>query len=216
MATTSNSTVLTTSEAKIILDWDNGIWYVSDNNYKGGNAVTQTPGTAVSTSTSSTGGVKVPEWDSGYKYNVNDIVAFTGVVYVSRQNQNQNNSPSSGNFWWNNIIDLSAVDAITLEGKNVDDIAKDILGGNVIGDYYKKKEVDGILVQTANEINAKKLNDWSLLDIQTEYKKLVNTAKTESITYTNDYLHDSGDNSFDMSLVAEFNKSILSDDVNKS
>lgn len=214
MATAGDTIVLETKEAKIILDWDDGQWYVSDVEYSTGDDDTSTT-TGSSATTATSGGVKVPEWDTTYKYSENDIVAHSGVLYVSKQNQNQGNDPSTGTFWWNTIVDLSNIDAITLEGKNLNEIIRAVLGGNTIADYYKKSEVDNIILTYFNNVNAKKLGDWKLDDIKTEYNSLINEAETRSKQYTVDYLNDDGINGFDQSLVAAFNDSIADDDINQ-
>lgn len=209
------TTTLTTNEAKIILDWDDGKWYISDWAYSTDIVPKNTTISTSTTTASSTGGVKVPEWDQSYKYNKNDIVAYSGILYVSKQNQNQNNAPNNGTFWWNNIINLSAVDAITLEGKNIKDITKDILGGNVIGDYYKKVEVESLLLDASNSVNAKRLSNYTLDDIKKDYNTAIDTAKTAANNYTVAYLNNSADDSFDKSLVTLFESIIVSDNVNQ-
>ena len=188
MATTTDSIVLTTREAKIILDWDDGQWYVSDIDYSTGDDSTDAEGSTGATASTS-GGVKVPEWDTSYKYNQNDIVAYEGILYVSDQNQNQGNEPDGGTFWWKPIVDLSAVDAITLEGRNFNELTKAVLGGNLISDYYKKTEVNNILLDKLNNVNARKLENWDLNQIRTEYKSLIEASGLSSEQYVKDYLN---------------------------
>lgn len=215
MTTTTETIVLTTKEAKIILDWDDGQWYVSDIDY----THTESSSTAVATNTSTGanagGGVKVPEWDMSYKYTTNDIVAYQGVLYVSRQAQNLGNAPDKGTFWWSPIIDLSGIDAITLEGKNLNEVMRATLGGNTISDYYKKSDVDNIILTYFNNVNAKKLGDWSLDNIKTDYSALISAAEQRAKDYSATYLSADGANSFDQSLVTIFNSSIAADNVNQ-
>jgi hypothetical protein len=214
MATTTDTIVLTTKEAKIILDWDDGQWYVSDIDYSGGSSSTDT-GTTTGGTTTTSGGVKVPEWDTSYKYATNDIVAYSGMLYVSKQAQNIGNTPDKGTFWWNPVVDLSNIDAITLEGKNLNEVMRSVLGGNTISDYYKKSEVDNIILSYFNNVNAKKLSDWTLENIKTEYNTLIEAAETRAKEYSTGYLSADGVNSFDQSLVTLFNTSIASDNVNQ-
>jgi len=210
------STSISSNEAKIILNWDDGTFYLADNDYHTDIIVKgQTTATATTAKNQNTGGVKVPEWDQSYKYNVNDIVAFSGIMYVSKQNQNQNNAPNNGTFWWNNVFNLSSVDAITIEGKNLKDIFQDILGGNKITDYYKKSEVENILLDATNSINAKRLENLTLSDIRKEYTALTEVAKIAASAHTSEYLHSSDDGSFDKEMAAEFDKIIVADSINQ-
>lgn len=209
MATT-NPIILTTNEAKIILDWDDGQWYVSDIDY-----TTDGSGTGSTNTATVDSGVKVPEWDSSYKYNENDIVAFEGALYVSEQNQNQDNSPIDGTFWWKPIVDYQSVDALTLEGRNFDEVVRAVLGGNLISDYYKKAEIDNLILTYFNNVNAKKLNDWTLDDIKNDYTSKINSTVSNSEQYVEQYLSDDGNDSFDQSLVTEFNNYIVDDNINQ-
>jgi hypothetical protein len=212
---TTNSVVLTTREAKIILDWDDGQWYVSDIDY--GNVGDNTDGGTTSTSsTSASQGVKVPEWDSSYKYAENDIVANGGTLYVSRQNHNQGNSPTSGTFWWGRLVDYSNIDAITLEGKNLNEVVKSVLGGNAISDFYKKTEADNIILTYFNNVDAKRLGSKTLTEIQTHYTALISAAESRAKQYTNEYLTDTTDDGLDKLLLEEFNDTIMPDTVNST
>lgn len=214
MATTTESIVLVTpnSEAKIILDWNDGQWYISDIQSNGGTGT----GTGGSTNTTTqNSGVKVPEWDQSYKYVQHDIVAYKGLLYVSGQNMNQDHIPNADRFWWQPIIDLTTVDAITLEGKNLNEIIRSVLGGNVIGDYYKKTEMDNIILTYFNTVNAKTLNDWSLQNIKDDYKALISASEAKSGTNMVDYLTNESSSGFDQSLVDVFNASIKPDNINQ-
>lgn len=213
--TTQQSVTLTTNEARIILDWDDGKWYVSDWAYNTDIVAKAQSTTTVTTAATNTGGVKVPEWDNSYKYNQNDIVAYKGIMYVSRQNQNQSNTPNDGIFWWNNIINLTAVDAITLEGKNISEIMKDILGGNKISDYYKKTEVENLLTDVTQSVNARRLENLTLSDIRKEYNTLSTSAKNDAINFMVNYLNSDLAEGFDQLLTDEFNKFIAQDNINK-
>lgn len=191
MATTTNPIILTTKEAKIILDWDDGQWYVSDIDYtkddsNGGSTV-------VTSTTATSGGVKVPEWDSSYKYNENDIVASDGILYVSKQNVNQGNAPVDGTFWWNPVVDLRNVDAITLEGRNFNEVVRAVLGGNLIGDYYKKTEVNNLVLTYFNNVNAKKLGNWTLDQIKDDYQSKIDNSLSDSESFIGGYLQRGGE-----------------------
>ncbi len=218
MATTTESIVVTTREAKIILDWDDGHWYVADVSYTGEELPPKGSDTStggVVTTGSTGGGVKVPEWDQTYKYTANDIVAYNGVLYVSKQAQNNGNIPSSGTFWWGLVVNLTGLDAITLEGKNLSEIMRAVLGGNVISDYYKKSEVDNIVLSYFNSVNAKKLEDWSLNDIKTDYTTKIAAAEQRAKDHAVSYLDNDSPTGFDQSLVTLFNTSIAPDGVNR-
>jgi hypothetical protein len=214
MATTKDSIVLQTNEAKIILDWDDEQWYVSDIEYSTDDS-DASASSSISTTSGGSGGVKVPEWDTSYKYSENDIVAHAGILYVSKQNQNQGNDPSTGTFWWNTVVNLTTVDAITLEGMNLNEIIRAVLGGNVITDYYKKSETDNIILTYFNNVNSKKLSDWTLSDIRDDYKTLIDAAKQSANTFTTEYLNDDSNGSFDQSMVAVFNEAIVDDNINQ-
>lgn len=207
----TDSIVLTTTEAKIILDWDDGQWYVSDIDYNDDSGSSSSD----TSSTTTSGGVKVPEWDSSYKYTTNDIIAYEGILYVSKQSQNQDNKPNNGTFWWNPVVDYDNVDALTLEGKNFTELVRAILGGNLISDYYKKTEVDNLILTYFNNVNAKKLDGWTLEDITDDYDTKITAYVSSSEQYVEEYLTDDGVNSFDQSLVDEFNASIASDNTNQ-
>lgn len=217
MATTTEQVVLTTKEAKIILDWDDGHWYVSDISYTGEELVpkgSQTT-TGSTTASSNTGGVKVPEWDQTYKYNPDDIVAYKGILFVSKQPQNSGNIPSSGTFWWGKVVDLTGLDAITLEGKNLTEIIRAVLGGNAIADYYKKTEVDNIILTYFNSVNAKKLEDWALNDIKNDYGTKISAAEQRAKEYGVAYLNNDTPTGFDQSLVNLFNSMVSPDNINQ-
>jgi hypothetical protein len=199
-------------EAKIILDWDDGQWYISDIQAAGGlgGDVDQTVA-----ATSDSGGVKLSTWDSGYKYSEKDIVAYDGSLYVSNQNVNQGNTPDNGTFWWGAVVDLSSVDAITLEGRNLQEISRDILGGNTITDYYKKSEVDNIILTYFNNVNAKKLGDRTLDEIRDDFDTKISEAEQRAKDYGVDYLNNEASSSFQQMLIDTFNESILPDDINQ-
>lgn len=215
MATTESIVLVTpNSEAKIILDWDDGQWYISDiQPNTGGSSGSNTGGTTNNTAQNS--GVKVPEWDQSYKYAQNDIVAYKGTLYVSGQNTNQGHKPNLDKFWWHPIIDLTSVDAITLEGKNLTEIIRSVLGGNSISDYYKKSEIDNIILNYFNNVNAKKLNDWSLQNIKDDYNSLIRASESKSEQNISNYITNESPTGFDQSLVNLFNSSIALDTVNK-
>jgi len=199
-------------EAKIILDWDDGQWYISDiqSATGAGESIEQT-----TAATSDSAGVKLATWDTGYKYAENDIVAYEGSLYVSKQNVNQGNDPTIGTFWWGAVVDLSTVDAITLEGRNLQEIQRDVLGGNVITDYYKKSEVDNIILTYFNNVNAKKLGDRTLDEIKIDYEEKIAEAEQRAKDFGVDYLNSETSSSFQQSLVDEFTSSIAPDNVNQ-
>lgn len=213
---TPQTFVMTSKKAKVILEWDDNKWYISDveyiigNDVKGGN-----PETPVVDSGNTSAGVKSPEWDTSYKYMVNDIVAWKGAFYYSKQNQNQSNDPSSGTFWWGTIVDLSQVDAITLEGKNLAEITRLILNGTDISDFYLKKEIDNIILAYFNNVNAKKLSDWTLAEIKADYVAKITAVTSAANQFTIDYLKDSTESGFDQSLVNIFNSYIVNDNINQ-
>lgn len=217
MTTTTESIVVTTREAKIILDWDDGHWYVADVSYTGEEFVPKGSDTTTGVVTTATtgGGVKVPEWNQTYKYSVNDIVAYNGILYVSKQAQNNGNSPASGTFWWGPFVNLDGLDAITLEGKNLAEIMKAVLGGNLISDYYKKTEVDIIILTYFNNVNAKKLEDWALNDIKNDYGAKIAASEQRAQNYATGYLTNDTPTGFDQSLVTLFNSVISPDNINQ-
>jgi len=212
MADPTDSIVITNNKAKIVLDWDDGQWYVSDIDYSGDD---DTNTDKDPTTTVSSGGVKVADWDTSYKYSKNDIVSRLGSLYVSGQNQNQGNIPEDGTFWWSPVVDLKNVDAITLEGKNFNEIVKAVLGGNLITDYYTKSETNTLLLSYFNNVNAKKLGDWTLDAIQSDYKSKINTSTSTSKNYVETYLNDDSVSSFDQAMVTVFNASIATDNINQ-
>ena len=215
---TTEQVVLTTREAKIILDWDDGHWYVSDVTYPGEELAptgsnTDTGGTI--TAGTGTSGVKVPEWDQAYKYAANDIVAYNGVLYVSKQPQNTGNIPNSGTFWWGLVVNLTGLDAITLEGRNLAEVMKAVLGGNVISDYYKKSEVDNLVLSYFNNVNARKVEDWSLSAIQNDYGTKISAAEQRAKEYGVTYVNNDGPTGLDQTLVDLFNRTVVPDDTNQ-
>jgi len=193
------------------LDWDDGQWYISDIQSTTGSAESSQQAAA----TSETSGVKLSTWDSGYKYSEKDIVAYDGSLYVSKQNVNQGNDPSSGTFWWGAVVDLTTVDAITLEGRNLQEITRDILGGNTITDYYKKTEVDNIILTYFNNVNAKKLGDRTLAEVVTDYETKIALAEQNAKDFALDYLNDDSSTSFQQMLINEFVDGLADDNVNK-
>lgn len=215
--TESHETITLTSpnlEATIILDWDDGQWYISN--------IQSTTGSSESSeaveqkqATTDTNGVKLATWDAGYKYANKDIVAYDGSLYVSKQNVNQGNTPTDGTFWWGIVVDLSTVDAITLEGKNLQEISRDILAGNVITDFYKKTEVDNIILTYFNNVNAKKLDNKTLPEIIAEYEAKIAAAELRAKDFTTDYLNNDSSTSFQQMLVNEFTDGLAADNVNQ-
>ena len=199
-------------EAQIILDWDDGQWYVSSiQNVDSSIDPVGTDTTTVDT----TSGVKVAEWNKDYKYNENDIVGSNGLLYVSQQNQNQGNDPVDGTFWWNPVVDLTNVDAVTLEGANLSEIIRQVLGGNVITDYYKKTEIDSINLTNLNNVNAKKLADWTLTQIQEDYISKIAASQSSSKTDAIEYFTNEDVNGYQQALIDEFSDLIADDNVNK-
>jgi len=199
-------------EAKIILDWDDGQWYISRIQSSDGTVVMDSN----TSTTDTTSGVKVAVWDSEYKYLVDDIVGYNGSMYVSKQNQNKGNVPTDGTFWWYPLVDLSNVNAATLEGKNLAEISKDILGGNLITDFYKKQETDNLILKYINNVNAKLLEDWSLQNIKDDYTRLINNAKIESEQIAIDYFVSDSLDSYQQSLIDRFNENIADDNINQN
>ncbi len=199
--------------AKIVLDWDDGQWYISDitSTNAGGESSTKNNNTTPTANT----GVKLAVWDKSYKYSEKDLVSFDGQIFVSHQNVNQGNGPLEGTFWWKKLVDLSTVNAITLEGKTLNEVMRVVLGGNTIADYYKKTETDNIILAYFNNVNAKTLGDWSLQNIKDAYISLVAASEISVKAYVVDYLDNEGIKSYQQSLVDLFNLAIASDDINK-
>lgn len=216
MANTTDSIVLTTNEAKIILDWDDGHWYVTDVNYlRDGSTTDETTGSTIRTSATTGSGVIVPEWDTSYKYKVHDIVASGGKLYVSNQGTNRGNIPNEGLFWWKPIVDLTELDAITLAGKNVEELSRSILGGNHITDYYKKPEIDNLIIHYFNNVNARRVGDWTLEQIKDDYTYRINAGNVNSEIYIDEYMNDQSEDGLDQSLVDIFNDHIKPDIINQ-
>lgn len=203
----------TTDRAKIILDWDDGEWYISEIQY-GDDAVSKSNTSTSSTTTSS--GVKVPEWVETYKYLQNDMVAFNGKLYVSQQNNNLGNTPDQGTFWWHDLVDLTHVDAITLEGKNFDELVATIMDGHTITDFYTKTQTDDLILKYFNNVNAISLNDWTLSDIQNDYRTRIDEAYNQAKKDAIDYFTSTDNGSYQEELVNYFSENILPDDVNRA
>jgi len=204
----------TNKEAKIILDWDDGQWYISSIQNADGSIVSSE--TDASSTVDSTSGVKVAVWDPQYKYNMDDIVGSDGSMYVSKQNQNKGNLPSDGTFWWYPLVDLSNVNAVTLEGKNLEEISREILGGSVITDFYKKQETNNIILKYVNNVNAKLLNDWSLQTIKDDYNALIDAAKDSAQLGAIEYFKSDTVDSYQQELIDNFNDNIAVEDINQN
>lgn len=197
-------------EAQIILDWDDNQWYIS--------SITSADSSSSADSAEvvdTTSGVKIAVWNPDYKYSANDIIGDGGMLYVSMQDQNKGNVPIDGTFWWQPVVDLTAVDAITLEGKNLAEITRDILGGNVISDYYKISETKALILKYVNNINAKQLEGWSLQNIKDDYVSVTDLAESNAKDYAIEYFTSEDNNSYQMDLIQEFSDAILPDDVNQ-
>ncbi len=201
----------TGKEAQIILDWDDDQWYVSS--IKSANDPTSSSPTEAAVDTTS--GVKVAVWNSDYKYSANDIIGETGMLYVSMQDQNKGNDPTSGTFWWQPVVDLSNVDAITLEGKNLTEITRDILGGNVISDYYKISETKALILKYVNNINAKQLEGWSLQNIKDDYVSVTEYAESNAKEYAVEYFTSEDNSSYQKELVDLFDSVVYGYDINQ-
>jgi len=199
-------------EAKIILDWDDGQWYISDFN-QGTKNVLQNLSSISNTSENS--GLKLASWDSNYKYNLNDLVGFEGAIYRSDQNQNRDNLPGNGLFWWKPLIDVDQLDATTLMGKTVEMIMLDTLGGNEITDYYKKTDVENLILLSSNNIDAKKLNSWSLEDIKNAYTSLILNSSKETKQSVIEHFTSEHDSGYQQELITLFDSMIANDNINK-
>jgi hypothetical protein len=198
-------------EARLILDWDDNSFYISNIT---SNSNSNNKDTTV-TQTDTTSGVKVAVWNSEYKYMSDDIIAKDGKLYVSVQNQNKGNLPTNGTFWWKPIVDLSGVDARTLEGRNYEEISRDILGGNTISDYYKITETKALILKYINNINAKQLENWSLQNIKDDYNSLITSSNVDTKDIVINYFTSEDMDSYQQSLVDEFSATILPDNINK-
>jgi len=201
----------TGKEAQIILDWDDDQWYISSI----GKTPSKGDGSDVDNQIDTTSGVKVAVWNPEYKYELSDIIGEEGMLYVSMQDQNKGNSPTSGTFWWKPVVDLSAVNAITLEGRNYEEITKDILGGNVISDYYKITETKALILKYVNNINAKQLGDWSIENIKADYNANIALSESASKAFAIEYFTSEDMDSYQQGLVDEFTATILPDDINQ-
>ena len=198
-------------EAQIILDWDDNRFYISNITSADSSIIDAVTDAPVDT----TSGIKVAVWNPDYKYIKDDIISDSGMLFVSMQDQNKGNKPTEGTFWWKPVVDLSAVNAITLEGRNYEELVKDVLGGNVISDYYKISETKALILKYVNNINAKQLDDWSLQNIKDDYNSLISEASTTANEYAVDYFTSEDMNSYQQGLVDEFDATILPDDINQ-
>lgn len=199
--------------ARIILDWDDGQWYVSEIIYSGEPKPEQTKNIIQQKSTSSN--IKLAEWSNAYKYQPGDIVAFEGHLYVSNQNNNINNQPDKDKFWWKNLLDLSNVDAVSIEGRTYKQLVNDILLGKSITDFYTKDEVKNLVLQYFNNVNAKKLADWSITDIKNDYETLIENKSTKAKEDAINYFKNENNNSYQLELIEYFNEQILPDNINR-
>lgn len=202
----------TGKEAQIVLDWDDNIFYIS-------NITSASSESASINSTENTidtsSGVKVAVWNSDYKYATSDIIGNKGILYVSMQEHNKGNLPSDGTFWWKPVVDLSNLNAVTLEGRNYEEMSKDILGGNVISDYYKISETQSLILKYVNNINAKQLDGWSLQNIKDDYISVIAMVESNSNAFAIDYFTSEDMNSYQQGLVDEFSTEILADNINQ-
>jgi len=198
-------------EAQLILDWDDNSFYISNLT----STSTASDGPTTETQVDTTSGVKVAVWNPDYKYTTSDIIAEEGMLYVSMQEQNKGNSPTKGTFWWKPVVDLSAVNAITLEGRNYEEMSKDILGGNVISDYYKVSETKALILKYNNNVNAKQLEGWSLQNLKDDYVSITELSEANSKDFAVEYFTSEDMNSYQQGLVDEFTATILPDDINQ-
>lgn len=201
----------TGKEAQIILDWDDDQWYISNIT----SASASTDGASAETQIDTTSGVKVAVWNPDYKYASSDIIGEEGMLYVSMQDQNKGNSPEDGTFWWKPVVDLSAVNAITLEGRNYEEMSKDILGGNVISDYYKITETKALILKYINNVNAKQLEGWSLQNLKDDYVSVTELSENNSKEFAVEYFTSEDMDSYQQGLVDEFSATILPDNINQ-
>jgi len=205
------TTTINVGTAYLILDWDDGQWYISDIEYIDNNSK-NTNQQLTNNIQPTSSNVKLAEWVKNYKYQKEDLVAYNGNIYVSQQNSNLNNVPGSDNFWWKPLVDLSNIDATTLDGMTVNDISKFTLGGHSISEYYTITEVNNQILKYFNNVDAKKLNGWTLDDIKNDYTTLIENTKTDLQNWTINYLNS---DDFQDPLISNFNNSIAPDDVNQ-
>jgi hypothetical protein len=208
----ANKTTINIGSASIILDWDDGQWYISDIKYSNDNETTENNIIEQNNIQQTTTNVKLAEWNENYKYQKDDLVAYKGNIYRSQQNTNLNNEPDKDTFWWKPFVDLTHIDAETLEGMTVAEIAKYTLGGHSISEYYTITEVNNQILKYFNNVDAKKLNGWTLDDIKNDYTTLINNTKTELKNWTINYLES---DDFQNPLISYFDEHIAPDDINK-
>jgi hypothetical protein len=203
------------SKARIILDWDDGQWYISSiSNGSDVSVISKNDGTN-NVSNNSQMNVKLPLWTDSYKYKKDDMIAYKGNIYISQQNNNIGNDPLNNNFWWKPLVDLSNVDAKTLEGKNISEIASYTLGGHNIGEYYTKNEVENYVLVKINNVDAKKLNGNTFDDIKKDYELKIKNAKETSISESINYFKSEDIDSYQQQLITLFDQEILPDDINQ-
>ena len=206
------ATTINIGSAFLILDWDDGQWYISDIKYTNNTNTNTDNESTQKIQQPSANNVKLAEWNKNYKYQKNDLVAYKGNIYKAQQNTNLNNEPDKDTFWWKPYVDLSNVDAATLEGMTVSEIAKYTLGGHTISEYYTITEVNNQILKYFNNVDAKKLNGWTLSDIQNDYTTMITNTETNLKNWTKNYLES---DDFQNPLIDYFNEHIAPDDINK-
>ena len=216
ITTTASSTNFA---AQFTVDWADGEFYISDvKAYEvlGNATATNISPTTYTTSTSTgSSGVKVPIWTDAYKYTVNDIVAYNGKLYVSQQNNNINNLPDTGTFWWKNAVDLTFVDAYTINGKTLDDVKKFILGNTDLSNVYTKSEVNNMLTTYISSVDAAYLNGWNLTKIQNDYATKISVAQTMAQNFATELVTGESSSSFQQTLVTLFETTIAPENINR-
>jgi len=201
--------------AQIILDWDDGEWYVSDIIYTGEetdpelNIINSISSKQQQTGTKQ---VKLAEWTEDYSYGKNDIVSYKGKLYRADQDNNKGFEPDKDNFWWKKLYDLDNIDALYLEGKSFEDIKKEVLSGYNISDFALLKEVKDLILAYINQVDAIMLNGKKLSEIYEEINSRISTAKSEAINESTDYFLNE---KYQTELIDFFNENILPDNINK-
>lgn len=198
-------------KARLILDWDDGEWYITT--FETNNSNVQVNGSTISSTAFS--GFKLTEWDKNYTYEIKDLVGYDGNLYRSLQSSNLNNKPGYDAFWWQPLFDLSNVDAKTFSGLNIDEVKAAVLDGNLIDDFYKKAEIDNKLIYYFNNVNAKKLEDKTLEEIIKSIDLKINNNSEQVKSFVEFYLNDTTTNSFQDDLIKLFDSNIYPDSINR-
>lgn len=187
MSTTLNDSLSqildSNTQARIVLHWNEGELYLEGVDIS---TIQSNNTSGVSTASSSQTMTKLPSWDKNTNYQINDLVAWEGIIYKGNQANNKNNAPDpSASFWWEFAINLASIDSISVQGKTLEELADFILKGKDIVNMYSKDEVNAMLIQSFNTVNARQLGGKSLEEIQQwVVDKVTTSANTIDKTIT--------------------------------